>query len=102
MPWFLVMSRSRGDSAERDRHFPAHQAWLDDQHRAGRILFSGPTVDRAYGMYVVVADSLDEAAALAGEDPFHAHDVREMTLLPWEVRRYGRLDGRLQAFLAEP
>ena len=44
--WYLVLSRSLPERAdEKERNYEAHRQWLDDQHRAGRLLFSGPTTD---------------------------------------------------------
>jgi uncharacterized protein YciI len=48
-------------------HLTEHRKWLEDQHRAGRVLFSGPTSDRSYGIYV--AASLSAAEKLAAQDP---------------------------------
>ena len=71
--WYIVMSRSLPEKeADKQRNYEAHRQWLDDQHRAGRLLFSGPTTDGAYGIYVMLASSLDEAKALAAQDPHHA------------------------------
>ena len=68
--WYLVMSRSLAEKeADKQSNYEAHRQWLDDQHRAGRLLFSGPTTDGAYGIYVMLATSLDEAKALAARDP---------------------------------
>ena len=60
--WYIVLSRSRpGKDSEKERNYEAHRQWLEDQHRAGRLLFSGPTTDGEYGIYVMLASSLDEA-----------------------------------------
>ena len=37
--WYLVMSRSLAEKeADKQRNYEAHRQWLDDQHRAGRLL----------------------------------------------------------------
>ena len=100
MAWFLVLSKGPGDPMLRERHITAHQDWLDGQHRAGRILFSGPSGDRQYGLYVIAADDLDAATSLAGQDPYHANGVRQPTVMQWDVRRFGHLDGQLESLLA--
>jgi uncharacterized protein YciI len=99
MAWFLILSKGPGDAALREQHIQAHQDWLDSQHRAGRILFSGPSGDRTLGIYVVIADNLAAATELASADPFHANHVRELAVQQWDVRRFGRLDGKLQELL---
>jgi hypothetical protein len=92
--WYLVLSRALADQTERkQRHLPEHRKWLEDQHRAGRVLFSGPTSDRAYGIYVVLAASLDEAEKLAAQDPDHVNGIGTMEVLEWNAHRAFRLDG---------
>jgi uncharacterized protein len=92
--WYLVLSRDRADDAGKATHREAHAGWLDDQHRAGRALFSGPTADGRYGMYVLLAPSLAEARALAGQDPYHQHGVRDLEqVLEWDPRRALNLAG---------
>ncbi|HZS03203.1 MAG TPA: YciI family protein [Chloroflexota bacterium] len=92
--WYMVLSRDLGLDAAKQTHRDAHATWLDDQHRAGRALFSGPTADGRYGMYVLLAPNLDAARALAGEDPYHQHGVRELEqVLEWDPRRAMRLAG---------
>lgn len=57
--WYIVLSRSIADKEEaKQTHYEEHRQWLDDQHRAGRLLFSGPTTDGAYGVYIMLASSL--------------------------------------------
>ncbi|HEY7061481.1 MAG TPA: YciI family protein [Chloroflexota bacterium] len=92
--WYLVLSRDRADDAGKKVHRDAHAGWLDDQHRAGRALFSGPTADGRYGMYVLLAPNLAEARTLAGQDPYHQHGVRDLEqVLEWDPRRALNLDG---------
>ena len=67
--------------------------WLLAQHRAGRVLFSGPTSDRDCGIYVLLAGSLEEARRLAGEDPYNAQGDRAPEVFEWNVQRAMRLDG---------
>lgn len=92
--WYIVLSRSlpEKDSAK-EQNYEAHRQWLDDQHEAGRLLFSGPTTDGAYGIYVMLAASLDEAKAVAAQDPHHAAGIREMEVREWRAHRAFRLKG---------
>jgi uncharacterized protein len=90
--WYLVLSRDLGQDDMKQTHRDAHAGWLDDQHRAGRALFSGPTTDGRYGMYVLLAPDLAAARALAGEDPYHQHGIRDLEqVLEWDPRRAMRL-----------
>ena len=92
--WYIVLSRSLPEKdQDKQRNYEAHRQWLDDQHRAGRLLFSGPTTDGSYGIYIVLAASLDEAKSLAAKDPHHAQGLRAMEVLEWRAHRAFRLDG---------
>ncbi len=92
--WYLVLSHSLPEMEEAKRlNYEDHRVWLDDQHRAGRLLFSGPTSDRDYGIYVMLASSLDEAETIAAQDPHHAKGIRTMEVLEWNPHRAFRLDG---------
>ena len=90
--WYLVLSRDLGQDDTKQTHRDAHANWLDDQHRAGRALFSCPTADGRYGMYILLASSLAEARALAMQDPYHQHGIRDLEqVLDWDPRRAMRL-----------
>lgn len=92
--WYLVMSRSLPEKEQdKQRNYEEHRQWLDDQHQAGRLLFSGPTTDGGYGIYVMLAANLDEAKSLAASDPHHARGIRTMEVLEWRAHRAFRLDG---------
>ena len=92
--WYLVMSRSLPEREEdKQKNYEEHRQWLDDQHKAGRLLFSGPTTDGGYGVYVMLAANLDEAKAVAATDPHHARGIRTMEVLEWRAHRAFRLDG---------
>lgn len=92
--WYLVMSRSLpGKEPDKQRNYEEHRQWLDEQHRAGRLLFSGPTTDGRYGIYVMLAANLEEARTLAAQDPHHARGIRQMEVLEWRAHRAFRLAG---------
>ncbi len=92
--WYLVLSRSLPEQKEnKELHLPEHRQWLEDQHRAGRVLFSGPTSDRSVGIYVVLAASLNDAEKLAAQDPDHVSGIGIMEVLEWNAHRAFRLDG---------
>lgn len=92
--WYIVLSRSLPEKEEeKERNYEAHRRWLDEQHRAGRLLFSGPSADRAYGIYIMLAASKGDAEGLAAADPHHAKGIRRMEVLEWNAHRAFRLDG---------
>lgn len=91
--WYLVLSRSVPDKMEIIRtHYEEHRQWLEDQHKAGRMLFSGPTSDRACGIYVLLASDLEEAKSIAAQDSHHRRGLRTMEILEWDPRRAFRMD----------
>lgn len=91
--WYLVLSATSGSEEARKAHLQEHMDWLLEQHRVGTLLFSGPTPDKSYGIYVMVASSLQEAEEIAATDPHHVYGERTMTVLEWDAQRAMRLDG---------
>ena len=92
--WYLVLSHSLPEQKENKQlYLPEHRRWLEDQHRSGRVLFSGPTSDRSYGIYVLVASSLSDAENLAAQDPDHVRGIGTMEVLEWNAHRAFRLEG---------
>ena len=92
--WYIVMSRSLpGKDEDKQRNYEEHRQWLDDQHRAGRLLFSGPTTDGSYGVYIMLAANLEEANSIAAQDPHHARAIRALEVLEWRAHRAFRLNG---------
>ncbi len=45
---------------------------MKQQHDSARILFSGPTSNRNFGIYVILAGSKAEADETAASDPYTA------------------------------
>jgi len=91
--WYLVLSRMTGKEESKQLHTEQHRKWLEEQHRMGRLLFSGPTSDRAYGIYIMLASSRSEAERLAAQDPYHVYGVRTMEVLEWAPGRAFRMNG---------
>ena len=91
--WYIVLSRAQPGMAENQQaHYDEHRLWLEEQHKAGRLLFSGPTSDGAYGIYIMLAASLEDAKALAARDSHHKRGIRAMEVLEWDPRRAFRVD----------
>ena len=92
--WYLVLSRTLKQGEAKEPHYDAHRAWLETQHREGRALFSGPSTDDAYGIYVLLAPDLEAARALASQDPYHECGDRHLEqVLEWDPRRAMRMAG---------
>jgi len=64
-----------------------HLAWMKRQHEAGTILFSGPTTDRKFGVYVIRAASRGEAEKIAAGDPYTAAGFCAFDLYEWDVHQ---------------
>ena len=92
--WYIVLSRQLPDQEENKQvHVEEHRRWLEEQHRSGRLLFSGPTSDRTHGIYIMLASCRSEAERVVAEDPHHARGIRTMEVLEWRAHRAFRLDG---------
>jgi len=60
----------------KEMHYDEHRRCLEEQHKAGRLLFSGPNIDGAYGIYTRLASSLEEAKRIAATDSHHERGIR--------------------------
>jgi uncharacterized protein YciI len=85
--WYLVLRRPIKPRAEWTVSLDEHLVWMKQQHEAGRILFSGPTTDRKYGVYVIRAAGKGEAEKIAASDPYTAAGFCAFELLEWEVHQ---------------
>lgn len=85
--WYLALRQAAKPRSQWTVSLDQHLVWMKQQHDAGKILFSGPTTDRKYGIYVIKADSKDEAARIAGSDPYTAAGFCTFELLEWEVHQ---------------
>jgi uncharacterized protein YciI len=85
--WYLVLRRPVKPRAEWTVDLDQHLIWMKAQHQSGTILFSGPTTDRKYGVYVICAGSKSEAETVAASDPYTAAGFCAFELLEWEVHQ---------------
>jgi uncharacterized protein YciI len=60
---------------------------MKQQHDNGSILFSGPTPDRKFGIYVIRADSKAQAEEIASTDPYTAAGFCAYELYEWDVHQ---------------
>jgi uncharacterized protein YciI len=83
---YVVLSRladARQKSAPyREKHF----AYLVRLKNDGRLKMAGRFSDGTGGMYILVANSLEEADQIAKDDPYHANGLRRFTISGWEQR----------------
>jgi caffeoyl-CoA O-methyltransferase len=85
--WYLIIRRDVQPRAQWTAALDEHLAWMREQHFAGRVLFSGPTVDIRTGIYVISASSRAEAERIAGDDPFTRAGHCSFDLYEWDVRQ---------------
>ncbi len=85
--WYLVMRRPLKPRSEWTVSLDEHLVWMKKQHDTGKILFSGPTTDRKFGIYVIRAESKSEAEQLAATDPYTAAGFTAFDLYEWEVHQ---------------
>lgn len=85
--WYLVLRRPVKPREEWTVTLDQHLAWMKRQHESGKILCSGPTTDRKYGIYVILAASKSEAENIAASDPYTAAGFSTFELLEWEVHQ---------------
>lgn len=64
----------------------AHYAFLDRLRQAGRLEIAGPFTDRSGGAYLLHADNLEEAKALAFADPVHVEGCSALTVYEWNAK----------------
>jgi uncharacterized protein YciI len=85
--WYLILRRPVKPREEWTVTLDQHLVWMKRQHEAGTILFSGPTSDRKYGIYVVKANSKEDAEKIAAGDPYTAAGFCAFEALEWEVHQ---------------
>lgn len=77
----LAMRRPQFDPAV----VPLHRQFLDALRAQGRIELVGPFGDKSGGAYLLRAESLEEALAIAHRDPCHASGGWDITVYEWQA-----------------
>ncbi|HEU4342320.1 MAG TPA: YciI family protein [Candidatus Binatia bacterium] len=85
--WYLILRRPVKPRDQWTVSLDRHLVWMKQQHEAGKILFSGPTADRKFGIYVIRAASKEEAETIAGADPYTAAGFCAFDIFEWEVHQ---------------
>lgn len=85
--WYLVMRRAVKPREEWTVNLDQHLVWMKQQHDIGHILFSGPTADRKFGIYVINAGSKPQAEIIAASDPYTAAGFCAYELFEWDVHQ---------------
>lgn len=87
MNWYLVFRHDLHPVAVDDPVLRRHLSWMRAQHDRGTIVMSGPARDRNSGLYVMRAQSRDDAARVATEDPLAADRQARIEIIEWEVHQ---------------
>lgn len=85
--WYLVQRRSTRPREEWTVTLEQHLAWMKRQHEAGTIIMSGPTRDRKMGMYLIRAESRQEAERIAASDPYTEAGFCSFEIFEWEIHQ---------------
>ena len=84
----LVLFRAGPAIAERELHAHDHTAFVESLIRRNTILLGGDFGDVFEGFhvaYLLRCESVDEARAIAADDPFFGRGVFEPVLSEWEL-----------------
>lgn len=72
---------------QRKTSLDTHLRWMERQHKEGKIVMSGPSPDRSLGIYLIRADSREEAERVAASDPYTVAGETSFELIEWEVHQ---------------
>ena len=64
---------------------PAHYEFLTQLRNDSVLEQAGPFTDNSGGAYVLKADSLDEAVALAEQDPLYLRNCSTIIVREWDA-----------------
>ncbi|MFD3706764.1 YciI family protein [Nocardia sp. NPDC058658] len=62
-----------------------HRDFLQDLLAKGQLQESGRFTDGTGGAYVILAESLTAATAIAHSDPVHTTGASDLTIYEWEI-----------------
>lgn len=74
------------DPEKRKELLPKHREFLFSMREQGKIYAMGPFVDGAGGLVIYVADSLEEAQAMAEKDPYVSEKALRLELHEWRIK----------------
>lgn len=64
----------------------AHYAFLDELRANKQLELAGPFTDKTGGAYIILAESITEAEALAFSDPVHTTNSSTVTVHEWNAK----------------
>lgn len=63
-----------------------HYAFLDDLRAHGQLELAGPFTDKTGGAYLLRAESMEAALAIAHADPVHVTGSSDVTVREWNAK----------------
>ena len=63
-----------------------HYAFLDRLRQQEKLELAGPFTDKSGGAYIVKAENLEEARAIAFSDPVHTTNSSIVTVHEWNAK----------------
>ncbi len=78
----MVMRRPHFDPAM----VQPHKDFVEGLRAGGRLEMTGPFSDKSGGAYLMLANDMDEAMAMAHEDPAHVSGGWHITVYEWQAR----------------
>jgi uncharacterized protein len=73
------------DAEKSQTYRPQHLEYLEQKRSEGKIFANGRFVDGWGGLVIYMAESQEEAQALAENDPFVLHGARTCELHEWDI-----------------
>jgi uncharacterized protein YciI len=84
MKFYVVTYGYSADPIELNQVRPTHRQWLSAQLADGKLLASGPMVDRPSALLIFKAGSIEELNELLDNDPFElAGMIGERSIEEW-------------------
>ncbi|WP_097460430.1 YciI family protein [Mangrovitalea sediminis] len=63
-----------------------HYAFLDRLRQDGKLELAGPFTDKSGGAYLIRANDINEAKAIAFSDPVHTSGSSKVTVYEWDAK----------------
>lgn len=83
MAYYAALSHILDDKKNQELR-PLHLEYLEKLEKEEKVFARGPFGDGSGGLVIYVADSYEEALALAEEDPYISNKVRGFELKEWK------------------
>ena len=85
--WFFCKRSHLKVPGARKATLDTHLAWMQTMHEAGKIILSGPSSDLTLGMYLIRAETIEEAHHIAASDPYTELGDSTYELIQWNIRQ---------------